>query len=147
MAGRKSIEQNIPDDLLMAQARFQAWRDLSSGKPRIPTELWSLAVQLTLRHRTGLVASTLGVNPTVLKNKSVDNVPKKQNKPADMAVMKFAPVNFQAPVPVISQSGKKDCRPSLIAEVVSSSGISIRMFSGIDEANLKLLSQLIQEVL
>jgi hypothetical protein len=145
MAARKTIERKIPDDLVMAQTRFQAWRGQRLGKTRIPADLWELAVQLTLHHRTGLVASVLGLNPTALKSKSV--MPGKKNTPANMPLVKFAPVHFQAPVPMISKSDKKTCRPSIIAEVVSSSGISIRMFSGIDVVSLKLLSELIQEVL
>jgi hypothetical protein len=143
MAMQKKIDPKIPDDLLTAQARFEAWRNQHSGKRPIPAELWDLAAQLALRHRPGLIASVLRLNLTTLKSKS--GILGKRGKPGDMPLVKFAPVHFHASIPTTSKSEKKYGRPSMIAEVVSSSGISIRMFSGIDEASLKLLSQFIQE--
>lgn len=58
---------NLPQDLVRAQSRFQAWRGQGGG--RIPQALWNLAVCLAKIHGVSRTATALGLDYYGLKKK------------------------------------------------------------------------------
>lgn len=156
----KSIEHNdkvIPADLLEARDIFEHWRSQQEGKRPIPTEFWKLAGDLAKKHKISFVASVLRLNAATLKQKSgigtstnktrktSDQKPHRKKKENELSDLKLAPVSFVTSPSRVEKKSTKSERPKLVAEVVSNTGISVRMFSGIDELSIKLLSQLIRE--
>jgi hypothetical protein len=59
-------------DLAHARATFDQWRTRSSGRGRIPSHLWSLALSLVERHGVHQVARELGLDPTRLRARLKD---------------------------------------------------------------------------
>ena len=55
------------DDLSRARAEFDHWRSRSSGRGRIPSQLWALATSLVSTHGVAAVARELGLNPGRLR--------------------------------------------------------------------------------
>ncbi len=54
----RHVREELPEDLLHARNRFQAWRS-QRRRGRIPQELWQLAVHLVSRHGLSRTASVL----------------------------------------------------------------------------------------
>ena len=67
MGRRKRFE--VPAEVGETLARFQAWRQARRSGARIPKALWGEAVALARRLGVNLVATTLGVNHTALKER------------------------------------------------------------------------------
>ena len=72
----------LPQDLLRAQSRFQAWRSQRTARSPIPQHLWDLAVRLAQRHGVSRTATLLGLDYYRLKNRAEQTAPAKPRRPA-----------------------------------------------------------------
>lgn len=56
------MSADVLDDLARARAEFSRWRASGSGRGRIPSRLWSLAISLVPSHGIAAVARELSIN-------------------------------------------------------------------------------------
>ena len=65
----RHVREELPEDLLHARNRFQAWRS-QRQRGRIPQELWQLAVRLVSRYGLSRTASVLRLDYYSLKKRA-----------------------------------------------------------------------------
>lgn len=131
-------------DLESAVTKFEAWRSgRANPKQRIPSELWELACQLTVKHGFYQVAKQLRLNQGELKRRSGQVA-------ARQASLSRSNSKAIKVTPLIIHQEKPDChdmeapRP-VVAEFVSSCGLRVRLFSGVSSDIVKvLLSQALE---
>lgn len=74
---------DLPKDLLLAQRRFQAWRQRRQQGDRIPQSLWDLAVRLVGAHGVSRTSTALGVDYYTLQRRAEEAADQRQpNEPA-----------------------------------------------------------------
>ena len=136
-------------DLREGIAAFEKWRGSRNGKKtRIPDRLWKMAVELGQVHGFSRVSKLLKLNSATLKEKyrraSHGNAggDTKSDKNGAVKIVRVAPINLADENPV---QRPHPGRSSMIAEISSPSGLSLRIFSGMDPQTLKSLYTIIQE--
>ena len=78
----------LPQDLVRARSRFQAWRGRRTGR-RIPQHLWDLAVRLVCRHGVSRTAAALGLDYYSLKKRAESGA--KEPGPSTTAFVELPP--------------------------------------------------------
>jgi hypothetical protein len=86
------------DDLARARAEFDQWRDqwrsYSSGRGRIPSHLWALAISVVPTHSVASVARELGLNQGRLRARlKFDSAPAPKGRPANPRFVELRPVD------------------------------------------------------
>ena len=121
-----SSRRRLPDDLLQARGRFQAWRQRRKASDRIPQALWKLAVQLGKLHGLSRTATVLGLDYYSLK---------KRAEAADEPPQSDAPAFVELPAPVVVN---KQC----VFELDDGTGATLRFqLLGYDAAEIAILSR------
>ena len=147
----KSISGNEPGlDLNQVQQNFSRWRETRTKKGPIPKHLWDQAIVLTKTHSIGQVGKALSLNVTSLRKRASVSAQHQRKKvpsvdgEAPVDIVKLAPIHLHSKAPQATPTAVPP-RPSLVAELSSIGGLSVRIFSGIDAETLKLLSQVMRE--
>jgi hypothetical protein len=98
----------IPARLERACRRFDRWRERKGRNTRIPIPdpLWRLAIGLAHRYGTHRTALALRLNPTTLRSRVADALPKPPQAPGRPAA---APPAFLELVPAIVPPNSADC--------------------------------------
>lgn len=65
----KNAPTLTPPAITEVQSRFAHWRESSKPRERIPEDLWSAAVMLCERYSVNMVARTLRLNHSVLRDR------------------------------------------------------------------------------
>jgi len=116
----------LPNDLLQARNRFQAWRSRQRGRGRIPHELWELAVQLVHRYGLSRTASMLRLDYYSLKKHAEADAP-------DLPARPPAFVQLPSPLPLGKQA---------LFELDQGAGTTLRVqLLGYDTADLEALAR------
>ncbi|SRR5579871_997372 len=115
----------LPQDLLRARSRFQAWRRQRTSRSSIPQHLWDLAVRLAQRHGVSRTATILGLDYYCLKKRAEQTAPAKPSSPPFV----------QLPPPVMPG---KQCQ----FELDNGAGTILRVqLLGYDAADLEVLAR------
>ena len=116
-------------------------RNKKSPKERIPKDLLNEAIKLGKKYGYSKTAKELGLNSTILLKRS----PKRNtSSDQDVKVVKLAPLRLSDQKTSVNTASSR--QNTLIAEVVSPSGVALRLFSGIDENCTKVLAQFVKEL-
>jgi hypothetical protein len=119
----RHVREELPEDLLHARNRFQAWRS-QRHRGRIPQELWQLAVRLVSRYGLSRTASVLRLDYYSLK---------KHAEAATGEPPSRSPAFVELPSPLLAG---KHCR----FEVDYHAGLTLRVqLVGYDTADLEAL--------
>jgi hypothetical protein len=86
MRRRRSVDTLNLDEV---RTRFENWRQSRRGKPRIPEELWSAAIEVARRDGVNPTAAALHLDGGKLKRRMVaaDSVPGKAMPPTFVELM------------------------------------------------------------
>ena len=135
-----SSQSQWPEAIECVRCEFEAWRAARTGPGRgkIPDHLWDKAYELTKSHKVTHVTSALGVAGRDIRRRAPSA--RRELRSESVEVVRVAPINLDSAAPREPRS-----RPSVIAELTTSSGISVRLFSGIDGDSLKTLTDFVQE--
>ena len=116
---------DLPQDMLRARSRFQAWRSQRTSRSPIPQHLWDLAVRLAQRHGVCRTATCLGLDYYRLKKRAEQTAPAKPSSPPFV----------QLPTPVMPG---KQCQ----FELDNGAGAILRVqLLGYDAADLEVLAR------
>jgi hypothetical protein len=116
----------LPSDLERARERFQAWRQKRTGRGRIPSALWTLAVRLAKRHGISRTAEVLGLDYHSLKKRAEAVTDEASSNP---------PAFVQIPATVLG--GKQG-----LFELDNGAGATLRVhLLGYDAADLEALAR------
>lgn len=115
----------LPQDLLRARSRFQAWRGQRTSRSPIPQHLWDLAVRLAQRHGVSRTATLLRLDYYRLKNRAEQAAPANTSSPAFV----------ELPAPAVPG---KQCQ----LELDNGTGTILRVqLLGYDAADLEVLAR------
>jgi hypothetical protein len=119
----RHVREELPEDLLHARNRFQAWRS-QRQRGRIPQELWQLAVRLVSRYGLSRTASVLRLDYYSLKKRAEAVASESPSR---------SPAFVELPSPVLAG---KHCR----FELDNLAGVTLRVqLVGYDTADLETL--------
>lgn len=128
--------KTLPSDIAEVRQQFESYRNNSTTKRTLPTELWDLAIGLCEKHKVSPVAAALRLHAGTLSNKIRASKMGKKSRPStkttSTAVVELAPLQ-------LSDSSAKASRSSLVAELCTSSGTMLRIFSGAGPDQVKAL--------
>jgi hypothetical protein len=131
----------MKNDIESVKKAFETWRkSKNSTRGRIPKELWEKAFKLSKTYGYNRTAKELGLNPSTLRNK---NSTSNTSLAHDVKFVKVAPLKFLDNEPAVNTSFNP--RNTMIAEIVSPSGIAVRLFSGIDSSCTEVLTRFFKE--
>lgn len=116
--------------------QFKEWRANRVRGEKIPTELWHQAVKLAKKYPPSHVARAIVVSQKHLER----HMKSPSNNNGQVDVVRVAPVQLSD-----SPSKPQYRRNSLIAEITTTSGTHVRIFSDIDAEAMQALSSLISE--
>jgi hypothetical protein len=117
----------LPQDLVQARSRFQAWRGRCQAGGRIPKRLWALAVRLGARHGVSRTATALRLDYYSLKERVEAAAGEPQSN---------GPAFVELPAPVVVG---KQC----LVELDNGAGATMRVqLVGYDAADVAALSRL-----
>jgi hypothetical protein len=121
-----SGRDHLPQDLVQARSRFQAWRYRRQAGDRIPVRLWALAVRLVKRHGVSRTAAALRLDYYSLKERAEAAASESQSN---------SPAFVELPSPVVV--GKQG-----LFELDNGSGATMRVqLVGYDAADVEALAR------
>lgn len=142
-------------DIKQVQKNFENWRGTRTKRGPIPKHLWDQAIALTSCYPVSEISRALRLNATDLARKaSLASSRKPQSRRSSpdtssgkteslLKVVKLLPSHIRNETEQ-PRPPRQDRRPGLVAEIVCTSGLSVRMFDGIDMQTLQVLTRMIQ---
>lgn len=124
-------------DLASALTSFEAWRSArKNGKQKIPANLWTMACELSIVHGSAQVAKMLRLNHSELKRR-VGPIPGSKGglSHPPTASVRVTPLLIHDP----RTQTPANREPQLVAELIGSNGLRLRIFEGASSEVVKAL--------
>ena len=120
-------------DVQSLKQDFDRWRSIRIRGESIPEQLWESAVVLAQKYPPNHIAKTMSLDTRQLKKRMGLSDTSK-------ATIRVAPVNLAEPKIVTKSLGH-----SLIAELTTTHGTHVRIYSSIDPTGMQALASLLRE--